>query len=196
MSRWRLLLLVLLAWWGYSQWQGRPVKAGPGVLAAEEPRQRSLSADPIRLGDYQVTPRASFDIEARILSRERYRSGREADLSPIDLALGWGRMSDSAVLDRISISQSGRFYFWQTQDAPIPLREIETHSANMHMIPASDSVRERLLALRQGQVIHLQGKLVEVAASDGWHWRSSLTREDTGAGACELIYVESVAVTR
>ncbi len=23
----------------------------------------------------------------------------------------------------------------------------------------------------------------------GWHWRSSLTRDDTGPGACELVYV-------
>jgi len=29
---------------------------------------------------------------------------------------------------------------------------------------------------------------------DGFAWRSSLTREDTGAGACELVYVESAAL--
>ena len=32
-------------------------------------------------------------------------------------------------------------------------------------------------------------------APDGWRWRSSLTREDTGAGACELVWVERI-VTR
>jgi hypothetical protein len=31
-------------------------------------------------------------------------------------------------------------------------------------------------------------------APDGWRWRSSLTREDTGAGACELVWVERIAV--
>lgn len=192
----RLLLLGLLAWWGLSQWQARPVQHGPGVMASAEPHQRNFSGDSFAFGDYRLTPRARFEIEARVLARERYRSGREADLSPIDLALGWGRMSDSAVLQKIDISQSGRFYFWRTEDAPIPLREIETHSANMHMIPASDTVRERLLDIRPGQVIRLQGKLVDVQAADGWQWRSSLTREDTGAGACELVWVEDVAVTR
>jgi len=34
--------------------------------------------------------------------------------------------------------------------------------------------------------------LVEVKAQDGWTWRSSLSREDTGNGACELMLVEEV----
>lgn len=44
------------------------------------------------------------------------------------------------------------------------------------------------------QVLQLAGKLVRVDAPDGWHWQSSLTREDTGHGSCELVYVESVIV--
>jgi hypothetical protein len=39
----------------------------------------------------------------------------------------------------------------------------------------------------------VRGYLVEARGADGWRWRSSLTREDTGAGACELIWVESVS---
>ena len=31
-------------------------------------------------------------------------------------------------------------------------------------------------------------------AADGWRWVSSLTREDTCAGACELIWVERLEV--
>jgi hypothetical protein len=49
-------------------------------------------------------------------------------------------------------------------------------------------------AVRVGQVVKIIGKLVEVQASDGWRWRSSLTRKDTGNGACELIYVEAISV--
>jgi hypothetical protein len=38
----------------------------------------------------------------------------------------------------------------------------------------------------------LRGFLVEARADDGWRWRSSLTRDDTGARACELVFVERV----
>ena len=35
---------------------------------------------------------------------------------------------------------------------------------------------------------------MEVKAQDGWTWRSSLSREDTGGGSCELMLVEEVRV--
>jgi hypothetical protein len=113
---------------------------------------------------------------------------------PLDLAMGWGRMSDSDVLQHIDISQSGRFYYWHVQEFPIPRREIETSSANMHMIPADADVKNQLEQVRTGEVVHLEGFLVDASRPGGWHWNTSLTRDDTGAGACELIYVERVDV--
>ena len=64
----------------------------------------------------------------------------------------------------------------------------------MHTIPATRQIERRLANLRPGQVVALAGYLVEVHAADGWQWRSSLTREDTGAGACELVWVETLDV--
>src|SRR6185437_4176759 len=80
-------------------------------------------------------------------STERYRFDAGAALVPEDFALGWGRMSDSAVLQQIDITQSARFYYWSVRQFPIPRREIETHSANMHLIPADAGVRRALAHL-------------------------------------------------
>ncbi len=60
----------------------------------------------------------------------------------------------------------------------------------MHMIPADADVKRQLEQVRQGQVVHIEGFLVDASRADGWHWKTSMTRDDTGAGACELIYVE------
>src|SRR5690606_27814761 len=138
--------------------------------------------------------RAYFEMTARVLSREDYSWDAEAALAPTDLALGWGRMSDSAVLARIDISQSGRFYYWRTDSWPIPRDEIEQSSANMHIIPADADVRAALERVRKGQLVHIEGFLVDASRPGGWHWKTSLTRGDTGAGACELVYVESLQV--
>jgi hypothetical protein len=43
-------------------------------------------------------------------------------------------------------------------------------------------------------VVHLEGFLVDAARPGGWRWNTSMTRDDTGGGACELIYVERVDV--
>ena len=63
----------------------------------------------------------------------------------------------------------------------------------MHLIPADDTVARDLARVREGQIVDLRGRLVEARRVDGWRWRSSLTREDSGAGACELVFVDSIS---
>lgn len=192
---WRnLAFLAIVGFGAWQYWSDRPVKVAPGVTVAAEPRQNdAASAEFVHKG-YTIAPLQTFDIEARVLGVKSYRTGREADLSPVDLALGWGRMSDSAVLEQVSISQGNRFYFWRVKEFPIPREEIERSSANMHMIPADSGIERRLDQVREGQRVRIQGWLVEARGHDGWRWRSSLTRNDTGAGACEVIFVRDIAI--
>jgi len=116
-------------------------------------------------------------------------------LSPVDLALGWGPMSDPTVINQLQISQGGRWYQyrWDNQP-PIEPGVIARHSANTHLIPADSSVRKDLLNIERGQVVRLKGMLVNVEHPDGWKWRSSTTRADTGGGSCELMWVTEVVV--
>lgn len=102
-------------------------------------------------------------------------------------------MTDDGVLGQLAISRSGRGYpyRWQGQP-PLPPGQIRDHSANMHLIPADDGVAGVLQRIRTGQTIALHGWLVEVDDGRGWRWRSSLTRYNSGGGACELVYVCAV----
>lgn len=189
----RLFLVVLIAWGAYSWWNSRPVSYGPGIAAPWPPLQSEIyNASSFDYKGYRITPLAQFSTEARVLAHENYWMGRETDISRTDLALGWGRMSDKSVLQQIDIDQANRFFHWHVKQFPIPQREIETSSANMHLIPASDEIENKLDHVRVGQIVRLRGYLVQVAASDGWRWISSLTREDTGGGACELVWVEEL----
>ena len=129
-----LLVILLLA---YHFLDARPIQRPPGVLAPEAPVQEIVKDGPSwEIGDYEVHALARFELEARVLSAERYRFDREADLSPIDLALGWGPMSANAVIDSLDISQGGRFFHWWSSEPMIAPGEITRHSANMHMVPA------------------------------------------------------------
>ena len=193
MKKWLLIGLVLF---GFYQWWGsREVLHTPGILVAESPYQQSTSAVPFQFKSYQIEPLAEFSLSARVLSRENYSLDAGADLSPIDLALGWGAMSDNEVIDQLNISQSGRFYFWSWQNQPpINNRQIIQSSSNMHMVPADDYIADQLKDVRKGDIIRLRGLLIEANKSDGWKWRSSLSREDTGNGACELIFVKEISI--
>ncbi len=189
------LIALAIASIGAANWfLHRPISRDPGVLTDREPRQTApASTMPIQHGTYELTPLAGFEIQARVLSREDYFLDAGSDLSPIDLALGWGRLSDTAVIEQLNIQQSGRFYSYHWRDAPpIPANEIARSSANMHLIPADAAVASELEKVREGEIVELRGHLVAARRPDGWQWNSSLTRDDTGAGACELVFVESV----
>ncbi len=190
-----ILLMVITAGWKLFNYSGLVI-LGPGILAKELPKQVAVgSSVTLEMGEYFITELAKFSIKAKVLSKTDYYFDREADLSPTDLALGWGRMSDEMVLETIDISQSGRFYRWSVDSFPIPRGEIQTHSANMHLIPANDSVADDIASVRAGEIVEITGSLVEAKSiNDDWRWRSSLTRKDTGKGACELILVKSLRI--
>jgi hypothetical protein len=164
----------------------------PGEIAPEEPVQTLIeNAKQIAYRDFQLTPRARYAIEARVLSVERYRTDQGSSLSPIDFAVGWGVMSDSKALDHFRIKQGGRFFSIYPDEGAIDIPTALRASANMHLIPASDEIRRLLYSTRPGHVVTLTGYLVAASRSDGFTWNTSLTRDDNGGGACELMYVES-----
>ena len=162
------------------------VKKDPLQVMVKEPAT-------IQVGDFTLHPLATYDIEARVLHTKRYYSTPGASLAPYDVAVGWGPMSDQRVIDKLTLSQGNRFYFyeWDSQP-PIPLDQIICHSANMHLIPASYRVRIIIAWLRPGDLVRMRGLLVEAASPGMKPWRSSLSRTDSGNGACELMYVESI----
>lgn len=190
-----ILSVIALGYMVVKDWDTKPLVHPPGLLVTENPIQFDLQPSGFTLDEYQVTRKARFEIRARVLSTEPYYMHREADLSPIDLALGWGAMSDQAVLDRIDISQSSRWYRTRYEmPPPIPEQQIIASSSNMHMIPARADIGRSLKKLRPGDVIVLRGFLVDVDHQSGWYWRTSMSRTDTGAGACEIVFVESLVV--
>ncbi|RIH85770.1 hypothetical protein Mterra_01629 [Calidithermus terrae] len=190
-----LFLLCLAVFVYFRDAAAQPIARPPGVLCPLAPFQsaQNLPAAFEHEG-YRLQPVARFALEARVLGKRLYGTDPGARLAPVDLALGWGRMSDSRVLEKVSISQGNRFYFWYTPDPPIPLQEIVVSSANMHMIPATPELEQRLKRLKSGNIVRLQGYLVNVSGPGGFFWNSSLTRDDTGNGACELVWVEELAV--
>lgn len=166
----------------------------PYVNRTETPLQDEHDVPPsFDFRGFRLAPVAHFDVKARLLMRTIYRMDRESDLAPVDFALGWNRMADSEVLNRLTLSQGGRFYFYHWNvTPPIPPDEIVSSSANMHLIPVSREVDDRLRELPIGGLVHLEGMLVD-ASKGNWTWRTSRTRTDTGPGACELFFVEQAS---
>lgn len=192
---WSVLAFVFLfSVWHF--WPSPVMEWEHGVLCPAQPVQSPPSRkNPWLHGDFMITALADYDIRARVLGREEYGGGKEGELSPVDFALGWGRMSDSFVIEKLDISQGHRWYKWQVKDLmPIPRKEIEENSANVHILPANETVRDAIDDVYEGSVVHMTGYLVKVTSDGGWHWVSSTRRNDTGDGACEVFWVETLTV--
>jgi hypothetical protein len=173
--------------WNYVH---RPIEYPAGVLIPSEPQQTATSDSPLAFGNFQLKPLAHFAIDARVLHRKVYRWDKQSSLVPVDLALGWGAMSDQSVLNQVSITQSMRFYWFEYKmPPPISKDEIISHSTNLHVIPATPEIAARCKSARIGALVHLSGDLVEATGPGIGTWRSSLSRTDTGNGACELVLV-------
>ena len=189
------LLAIVLACF-YYWYSHRAISYPPGILVADEPAQIDLPADtpPFACGKFQLKPLAVFSIDARVLHRKIYRYDAQATLVPVDLAVGWGPMSDQGVLDGLTITQSARFYWFEYQQSPIPKDQIVSHSTNIHIIPATKAIAAQCKSLRTGALVHLTGDLVEASGPGFPPWRSSLSRTDTGNGACELMWVKELSI--
>jgi hypothetical protein len=176
-------------------WDGPDPRLPPGVLVPYEPDQ-----DPVepprhwQFKDSQVTALATFRVRARVLLTAHYWWGDDAAVSPVDLTLGWRLMSNQEILDGLRLYSMHRAYTWTPRNGRLPASEpdIIAHSANMHMVPSTAELAGRLRAINRGDLVDIRGYLVEIKFPNGGVWRSSLTRTDTGNGACELVWVDEL----
>ena len=167
----------------------------PGQTAPSPPKQTNLVIKKKwTLKEFTIEALAKYDIKARVLSRSNYSLGKESEISPFDLALGWGPMSDQSVIDRFDISQRNRWYHWYSDNLPIPRKMVELNSANTHIIPKDEELEDKFDKVYKGSLIEMKGYLIKVTAADGWHWISSLRRDDTAGGSCELLWVEDLKI--
>lgn len=192
-----LTLLVLLGLlFAYSA--NRAVYKGPAYLPA--PEQTMLAGvETISLstgsGDVRLELVASYNLAAGVRGRKNYRGDLLAAVSPMDLALAWGDLNQPAMLDLVKYSQSGRWYRYTTKSGAVSVSHVGLHSANTHIIPASADVLITLRQIRTNHYVELEGYLVNVVL-ESTTLRTSLSRADSGAGACEIFYVTSARVHR
>jgi hypothetical protein len=190
----KAIVLTYIAWGAWHWYVNRPLHTQDGMLAEGEPQQTNVTdGEKVQMGRWTLTVRAAYRVTARVLAREPYHFDSLSDLIPEDLALGWGPMSDSRVLKTLEISQGNRFYYWRpTAATTIPRDSIIAHSANTHVIPQNAAIAHQLERLRPGEVVTLSGDLVDGTRNDGRWIKTSLVRNDTGPGACEVMLVTEV----
>ncbi|MCB0749091.1 MAG: hypothetical protein KDC90_16645, partial [Ignavibacteriae bacterium] len=99
------------------------------------------------------------------------------------------------IVDKFNIKQQHRWFVWQTDNFPIPQGELEISCTNIHIIPSTEEVDDIINDVIRGNIIKLNGKLVNVKDYESnFTWETSTERNDTGGGACEILWVEKISI--
>ncbi len=184
--------LLLLGLWFYDSM--RPVQQPPGVLAPNPPQVAPVTGKPpvFEHNEHVLTALAHFSAHARILSLDRY-GDRAAQVAPLDMALGWGPMSDSATLKVVDVAQHERAVLYQSFDPKLPDAQVGAFLLNLHIVAADAQLQKRLSELRRGNVVQLKGWLVEAVSGDGWRWRGKARSNDPPMPGT-LLWLETLEV--
>lgn len=200
MGYYRRLAIIKIFWFllflsAYFYLKETEISRKPGMLVKKEPVQINLK-NPVSIEwneKFKLVKRAEYAATARVLSVKKYYFDSLSDVSEIDFVLGWKEMSDTDNLETISISQRNRWYLWKgSAETRISAGDIARNSVNAHIIASDDLVRELLKQVEKGSLIDIRGYLVDIVAENGGTWKTSMSRNDMGAGSCEIILVENV----
>lgn len=156
--------------------------------------------------EYKLTPLYDYEINGLVVSKMNYTwfSVYKTDsVFPIDLCMVWGgNVRDKIYKDKsVKFSQDMRFCFAKWSGGiNFNMEEI----SNSHLILKNKETERKTKTISRGDQVKIKGKLVNIEAKnlgeagkydpDFINWESSTTREDAGAGACEVIYVEDIEI--
>lgn len=145
-----------------------------------------------------IYPKAEYKIYAAVASKYKYTEGWKGEVVPYDIALVWNKLMLPENQKGISYFQGNRWYYYQ-YEATFPWSKgyIDTHSANNHIIPANKNVLKAIQKVSKKEKIYMEGYLVNLkgtVSGNDVFWNTSLSRNDTGEGACEVFYVKKVVL--
>jgi hypothetical protein len=168
------------------------------VIINQEPFQENLDVLEIfHTRANEITKVANFEITGRVLSKQKYND-KLSTLSKYDLLIGWGVMSDYEFLKGVKIIHTNRKVFvskrYRYGEKIITNEEIITNYSNIHLF-TDDKKNEKIIKnINENNIIYIKGYLINVKTDTNKIVKSSLLRTDTGAQACEVLWVEEIKI--
>jgi hypothetical protein len=204
-----LILCVIGALW--LSWRDVALPDVPQIDAAitnGEPAQewsdQRVFETTIKGYTYALTRRATYDIAGLVVSQHRgdalFNLYHRTDPGNIkDVCVVWGAVITNGSYRKVRYTSEEFTCYYSWTGALTPPFD-PTKIANNHLIPADDNVARRIGDIRIGDQIWMRGLLVDYrvrsAGREVLARRTSLTRQDTGNGACEILYVTDLYVIK
>ena len=202
----RFILVATCLLLSISFWKRNDIPAGVAAhpALADEPEQKPTSRPAFTTRwkgvEYRVDPEFEYELRGLVVSFRRHdgnsRMHRRANdhLNVADVCVLWSDNASSQYLDKLKFWNGIFTCNVKTSDREAWESFDMTEISNNHLISDDPRIRERVSDLRIGDQVRIRGVLANYASGGGSERRTSTTREDTGDGACETIFVHSFEV--
>mgnify|MGYP007069876599 CR=1 FL=1 len=143
----------------------------------------------------EIDLKYEYTIKGRVLDTYHYLPTTLTNkLSPVDVGIAWGYILNDDTYDHVKCHESGARYLYCHSKGDW-IDNTDGLYSNNHLIPSNKKIKKLMKKMRKGDMVQIEGYLVYVYWEKGnrqANWQSSTTREDTGDGACEIIYVTDI----
>jgi len=191
----KYILVGILAVSGYYAWTIYPIKHGPGVITPDKPTISYSSWDkPFNLKGNTLDPIKTYSAQVRILKHKRYFFDDRTELSPVDILVGWDEMSDERNIEFVQFSLSERSFELNYTKPPIPESTMFKQMELLHLIPSTKEIDDRIKKLRSGNVIEIEGKLVDVESTENFNWTNDLLLSNSKNSNHLILWVENLEI--
>ena len=195
--------VLLVSFWNRNDLPDR-IQYVPAILEdpAQKKTRRKAFETVFNNVRYTVEPQYEYDLTGMIVSYRHHDGGSRMHLrandhlNMLDVCVVWGDNTINPHLDKIkfwngiftcNVSTSDRTA-WDAFDM--------YQLSNNHLISDDEFVREQVKDIQVGDQIRVRGFLANYGNTGGPMRGTSTTREDTGDGACETLYVEKFDIVQ
>jgi len=175
----------------------------------KEPIQNKSSKKPFNIEanqeHYLITPEYEYSLEGVVVSTHNadafldmahHEEWRDF-INIRDLCIIWGNNVKSGVYKDMQFENGNWTCWYSWPNANVRQRFKNNQLSNNHLLTGEESVKRAIMEAKPGDHIHIEGMLVNYANSaNGFKRGTSISRTDTGQGACETIYVEKFDIIK
>ncbi len=171
-----------------------------------EPSQVKCAVKPFEVKSgkltYTVKPLYEYQLYGMIVSQHNssswwdyYHRVWKDSLNIKDIGVLWGDNLKTEVYKDMKFKSGAWTLYWYYPDAEVRSRFNETHGSNNHLLAADSAVIDAINKAHTGDQICFEGYLAEYGYP-GWSRGTSISRTDTGSGACEVVFVTEFKVLK
>lgn len=178
-------------------------------IKANEPLQEEAGIEPLNVAikeyTYMLEPRYRYELYGLVVSLydadNIFDFTHKNDPGNIkDICVVWGDNIKSGAYKKVKFSSGEFTCFWRWEKSFSPPFSARAGS-NSHLIPSNEVTAHLIKDVAIGDQVRIQGYLADysVRAQDGgalYTRNTSVSRDDTGNGACEIVYVTDMNILK